>query len=183
MAYEAQLSYKASILTDQLTRIGKLAGLPAIQIIPSPNPYQYRNNLRFHVDETGKLGFLAPQSDRIIPVTECHLPENVIGEAWPSLEMEPESGIDQIELRCGADGDLLITFEGALAAPPEFETEAGLSAVYAGPGGRVILAGEDALTMQVEEPQFPGLGQIFLPGQHPPGGRNGRNLTQSSETG
>ncbi len=162
MAYEAQLSYKASILTDQLTRIGKLVNPPAPQIIPSPNPYQYRNNLRFHVDEAGKLGFLAPQSDRIVPVTECHLPENVIGEAWPSLEMEPESGIDQIELRCGADGDLLISFEGALAAPPEFETEAGLSAVYAGPGGRVILAGEDALTMRVQERSFRVSGKAFF---------------------
>ena len=162
LAYEAQLSYKASILTDQLTRIGRLADLPAIQIIPSPNPYQYRNNIRFHVDETGKLGFLAPQSDRIIPVTECHLPEKAIGEAWASLVMEPESGIDQIELRCGGDGDLLISLEGALAAPPEFETEAGLSAVYAGPGGRVILAGEDVLTMRVQERSFQVSGKAFF---------------------
>jgi 23S rRNA (uracil1939-C5)-methyltransferase len=162
MAYEAQLSYKAGILTDQLTRLGKLVNPPPPQIIPSPNPYQYRNNMRFHVDEDGKLGFLAPHSERIIPVTECHLPEKAIGEAWASLEMEPESGIEQIELRCGRDGELLITFEGALAAPPEFETEAGLSAVYAGPGGRVILAGEDAITMQVKERTFQVSGEAFF---------------------
>jgi 23S rRNA (uracil1939-C5)-methyltransferase len=162
MDYKAQLDFKAGILNDQLTRLGKLVNPPAPQIIPSPNPYQYRNNLRFHVAETGKLGYLAPQSERIIPITECHLPQKAIGEVWPTLEMEPDSGIDQIELRCGADGDLLITLEGALAAPPEFETEAGLSAIYAGPGGRVVLAGEDCLTLRVKERNFQVSGGSFF---------------------
>jgi 23S rRNA (uracil1939-C5)-methyltransferase len=162
MAYEAQLSHKASILSDQLTRIGKLVGLPSTQIIPSPNQFHYRNNLRFHVDEAGKLGFLAPQSERIIPVTECHLPEKAIGEVWPTLEMESESGIDQIELRCGAEDDVLITLEGPAETPPEFETEAGLSAVYTGPGGRVILAGEDTLTMRVQDRSFQVSGDAFF---------------------
>ena len=145
MKYDAQLRYKTSVLNEQLTRVGKLVNPPAPQVIPSPDPFLYRNNIRFHVNEAGKLGFLAPQSDRIVPISECHLPEEPITQAWPLLSMEPDCGIDQIELRCGAEGELLVSLEGSTETPPEFETEAGLSAVYTGPGGRVVLAGEDVL--------------------------------------
>lgn len=105
---------------------------------------------------------MAPQSERIIPVTECHLPEKPIAEVWPSLSLEAESGIDQVELRCGVEGELLVNLEGSTETPPEFETEAGLSAVYAGPGGRVILAGEDGLRMQVGERSFQISGGSFF---------------------
>jgi len=162
IAYNAQLGYKTAILTEQLKRVGKLPDPPMPEVIPSTEQFNYRNNLRFHVNEAGKLGFLAPNSEQIIPVTECHLPEKAIGEAWPSLETEPESGVDQVELRCGADGDLLITLEGSFASPPEFETESGLSAVYSEPGGRVVLAGEDGLIMQVIDRTFQVSGGSFF---------------------
>ena len=162
MKYDAQLRYKASVLNEQLTRVGKLVNLPTPEVIPSPNPFQYRNNIRFHVNEAGKLGFLAPQSERIIPISECHLPEEPIAQAWPLLTLEPESGIDQIELRCGAEGELLVSLEGSTETPPEFETEAGLSAVYSGPGGRVVLAGQDVLQMQVGERSFQVSGGAFF---------------------
>jgi 23S rRNA (uracil1939-C5)-methyltransferase len=156
------LVFKAGILTDQLTRVGKLVNPPVPQIIPSPNQFLYRNNLRFHVNEGGKLGFLAPQSERIIPVSECHLPEEPISQIWPSLSLEAESGIDQVEMCCSSRGELLISLEGPTESPPEFETEAGISAVYTGPGGRVILAGEDALGMQVRERSFRVSGGAFF---------------------
>ncbi|MBN2256940.1 MAG: class I SAM-dependent RNA methyltransferase [Anaerolineaceae bacterium] len=162
MTYEAQLEYKAAILSEQLTRVGKLADPPNPQVIQSPNQYQYRNNLRFHINDTGKLGFRAPHSDRIIPVSECHLPEKAIQEAWPFIELEADSGIEQIELRGGMDGELLITLEGSAETAPEFETEAGLSAVYAGQGGRIILAGEDLLPMQVCQRSFQVSGGSFF---------------------
>ncbi|MGB8252897.1 MAG: class I SAM-dependent RNA methyltransferase [Anaerolineaceae bacterium] len=162
MDYQAQLKYKSRILSEQITRVGKLVDPPSSQVIPSPAPYQYRNNLRFHVDEAGKLGFLAAHSERIIAVTECHLPEESITQAWPALTLEPESGIDQVELRCGLDGDVLISLKGVTEIPPEFETEAGLPAVYAGPGGRQILAGEDSLMMQVKERDFQVSGGSFF---------------------
>jgi 23S rRNA (uracil1939-C5)-methyltransferase len=162
IAYDAQLRYKTGILMDQLTRVGKLANPPAPQVIPSPSQFQYRNNLRFHINEVGKPGFLAPHSELVIPVVECHLPENTIAEIWKSITLEAESGIDQIELRCGKDGEVLISLEGSDEIPPEFETEAGCSVVYAGPGGRVILAGEDILSMQVQECNFQVSGGAFF---------------------
>jgi 23S rRNA (uracil1939-C5)-methyltransferase len=162
MKYDAQLRYKASVLNEQLTRVGKLVNPPAPQVIPSPNPFHYRNNIRFHVNEAGKLGFLASHSERIIPISECHLPEESITQVWPSLSLEAESGIDQVELRCDVEGELLVNLEGSTETPPEFETEAGLSAVYAGPGGRVILAGEDGLRMQVGEHSFQISGGSFF---------------------
>jgi 23S rRNA (uracil1939-C5)-methyltransferase len=162
MNYEAQLRYKSGILSEQLTRVGKLVNPPAPQVITSPNPFHYRNNIRFHVNEAGKLGFLAPQSERIIPISECHLPEEPIAQAWPLLSMEPDCGIDQVELRCGADGELLVSLEGPTETPPEFESEAGLSAIYSGPGGRVVLAGQDVLQMRVGDRSFQVSGGAFF---------------------
>lgn len=162
MKYDAQLRYKASVLSEQLTRVGKLVNPPAPQVIPSPDPFHYRNNIRFHVNEAGKLGFLAPQSERIIPISECHLPEEPIVQAWPVLSMEQASGIDQIELRCGAEDELLISLEGPAETPPEFESDTGLSAIYSGPGGRVVLAGEDILRMKVGERSFQVSGGAFF---------------------
>ncbi|MGA9398969.1 MAG: class I SAM-dependent RNA methyltransferase [Anaerolineaceae bacterium] len=162
MTYEAQMSYKAVLLTEQLTRVGKLADIPSPQVIPSPDPFNYRNNLRFHVNEAGKLGFLTPHSDRVIPVTECHLPEEPIAQVWPEITLDTGSNIDQVELRCGLDGDVLISLKGVTEIPPEFETEAGLSAVYASPVRRMLLAGEDSLMMQVKERDFQVSGGSFF---------------------
>ncbi len=162
MSYAAQLRYKAGVLNEQLTRVGKLVTPPTPEVLPSPNPFQYRNNIRFHVNEGGKLGFLAPQSERIIPVSECHLPEESIAQAWPEISLEAGSGIAQVELRCGVEGELLVNLEGSIETPPEFETEAGLSAVYSGPGGRVVLAGEDGLSMQVGGRNFRVSGGSFF---------------------
>jgi len=162
MDYKAQLEHKSRIVSEQLTRVGKLVNSLSPQIIPSPIPYQYRNNLRFHVDENGQLGFLAARSERILPLEECHLPEKAITEVWQSIALEEDSGIDQLELRCGMEDAILITLEGAQSEAPAFETEAELSAVYAGPGGRVILAGEDVLTMQVKARTFQVSGGSFF---------------------
>jgi 23S rRNA (uracil1939-C5)-methyltransferase len=162
MDYKAQLEHKRHILSEQLTRVGKLSDPLTPQVIPSPNPFNYRNNIRFHVHETGKLGFLAPQSERIIPIAECHLPEEPIAQVWLEISLETDSDIDQIELRCGQNGEVLVCLDGVTEIPPEFETEAGLSAVYNGPGGRIILAGEDMLTMQVKDRAFQVSGGSFF---------------------
>lgn len=162
MAYEAQVRFKTDILVEQLKRVGKLTGLPAPEGIPSPKPYQYRNNMRFHVLKDGHLGFLAPHSERILPITECHLPEKVISDQWTTLSLEAESGIEQTELRCGSSEELLVTFEGGEESIPVFETDLAISAVHDSPAGRLILAGEDLLTIRVKERDFQVSGGSFF---------------------
>jgi 23S rRNA (uracil1939-C5)-methyltransferase len=67
MPYEMQLSAKAEILRDQLQRIGGLEEVPLQPIVPSPEAFNYRNHIQFHLDPQGKLGFQAARSSQVIP--------------------------------------------------------------------------------------------------------------------
>src|SRR3546814_1228221 len=56
------------------------------KMVACPNPWNYRNHVQFSLDNTGKLGFQASNSNRVIPITECHLPESSINDFWRSEE-------------------------------------------------------------------------------------------------
>jgi 23S rRNA (uracil1939-C5)-methyltransferase len=76
VGYEDQLRQKQCILQDALTRIGKLPDLSIPPVVPSPQPYGYRQVLRMGIGE-GKdgwfLGFFEPESQRLFPVETCYL--------------------------------------------------------------------------------------------------------------
>jgi 23S rRNA (uracil1939-C5)-methyltransferase len=59
LSYEMQLKVKADILRDQLQRIGKIENPPVQEIVASPNEWNYRNHIQFHLDDHGKPGFQA----------------------------------------------------------------------------------------------------------------------------
>lgn len=76
LRYEEQLRQKQCILQDTLSRIGKLSGLSIAPVIPSPQPYGYRQVLRMGIGE-GKdgwfLGFFESGSQTLFPVETCFL--------------------------------------------------------------------------------------------------------------
>jgi 23S rRNA (uracil1939-C5)-methyltransferase len=152
--YEAQLEAKTEILRDQLMRIGKLDA-PQIQpIVPSPNPWNYRNHIQFHLTQDGMIGFQAPRSHEIIPIKECHLPEEAINQVWPLLDLEPIPGLERIGLRSGADDDLIIILESSDPAPFELIIDLPLSVIHTGPGGSLILAGDDHNFIEIANRSF-----------------------------
>jgi 23S rRNA (uracil1939-C5)-methyltransferase len=152
--YEAQLEAKTEILRDQLMRIGKLDA-PQIQpIVPSPNPWNYRNHIQFHLTQDGLIGFQAPRSHEIIPIKECHLPEEAINQVWPLLDLEPIPGLERIGLRSGADDDLIIILESNDPAPFELIIDLPLSVIHTGPGGSLILAGDDHNFIEIANRSF-----------------------------
>src|SRR5256885_659318 len=59
LPYPEQLKLKETVLRDQLTRIGKIENPPVQGIIASPEEWNYRNHIQFHLTETGRLGFIA----------------------------------------------------------------------------------------------------------------------------
>src|SRR5512141_364646 len=65
LPYEKQLATKTEILRDQLTRIGKVENPPVKPMVASPSPWNYRNHVQFSLVEMGKLGFQAPNSNRV----------------------------------------------------------------------------------------------------------------------
>ena len=140
LPYEAQTQAKADILKDQLIRIGKLDDPPVEETIPSPNPWNYRNHVQFHQDREGKLGFQAARSHEIVPIEECHLPEESLNILWPQLEIEPLPDLERIGLRLGADEEVMIVLESWIDEAFDFKVDFPAAAVQVGPDQIHILA-------------------------------------------
>ncbi len=151
IAYSEQLAAKAAILADQLERIGGITSPLPEPTLPSMAPYNYRNHVQFHLDPHGKLGYRRSNSDQTLAIRECHLPEEGLNTLWPQLDFEAMPEIERVGLRSGAGDDWQIILESAASQPPEFTVEGlPLSAVHLSPGGTVVLAGSEAVTMQIK---------------------------------
>jgi 23S rRNA (uracil1939-C5)-methyltransferase len=148
MPYETQLRAKEMILRDQLTRIGKIENPPVRPVVPSPDGWNYRNQLHFYLSDEGKLG-LTSLANSILPISECHLPDANLNNLWPQLEFEPGASIDSITLRAGADGEMMLLLESETPKPPEIEIEADISVTHLCEDDAVVLAGEDCLIVNV----------------------------------
>ncbi len=133
--YAAQLAAKTAIVRDQLERIGKIYGVRVYPTVPSPRPWHYRNHVQFHLTPEGRLGFQKRASEETVPIQECHLPDEVITQVWPQIQIEdPPQGLERVHVRSGAEGEVLIALEGTHPKPPaavRLETDA--SMVYLGP--------------------------------------------------
>jgi 23S rRNA (uracil1939-C5)-methyltransferase len=149
ISYGAQLATKTEILRDQLTRLGGLAEPNVQAAVASPLIWNYRNNLQFHLAEDGRLGFVARQGERVMPVTECHLPEHALDALWPQLEFEPLPSLERVGLRLGSDEEIQLTLESESQEIPEFFTDLDISAVFLGLERSTLLAGDDHVLMQV----------------------------------
>jgi 23S rRNA (uracil1939-C5)-methyltransferase len=144
ITYKEQLRIKQEILADQLSRVGKLDQPPVKPIQASPSAWNYRNHIQFHLADDGSPGFLKHRSDQVIPIQECHLPESYLNEIWPAFSFEHIFGLDRISLRCGEEGrDALLVLETSAEESFDFSLDLPISAVLRGPGGEIILAGDD----------------------------------------
>jgi 23S rRNA (uracil1939-C5)-methyltransferase len=156
LPYPAQLRVKTEVLRDQLTRIGKIANPSVREIVPSPNEWNYRNHIQFHLDENANLGFIAAQADparrdadtlSVLPIKECHLPEAALNALWPTLEFEPGTSLQRVSLRAG--DDLMLILESDTPEAPEMELESDVSVVHLVEDDPVIMAGDDYIVIEV----------------------------------
>jgi 23S rRNA (uracil1939-C5)-methyltransferase len=153
--YPEQLAAKAEILREQLQRIGGLSQIPLQPIVASPNPFNYRNYVQFHLDPLGKLGFQAARSNQVIPISECHLPETPLNEIWSQIDIEPVPGLERLSLRLGAGEEIQLILESSQPQPILFSVEElPVSAVHLSPSGTVVLAGSEALGMDIFDQSF-----------------------------
>ena len=153
MPYEMQLKVKSDVLRDQLQRIGKIENPPIQPTVSSPNAWNYRNHIQFHLDD-GKLGFQASESNKAIPISECHLPEISINSFWPQLQFESNSGIERVSVRAGMDDELMLVLEFDSAETPELEMEADISVAHIFEDNTVVIAGNNHITIKVLDREF-----------------------------
>ncbi len=155
--YEKQLEAKNEILRDQLQRIGKLENPLVLPTVPSPAPWNYRNHVQFQLTDQGKFGFVSTKSaggQGVIPIQECHLPADALIQLWGQLEIELIPGLDRVGLRIGAEEDLMVVLESSDPEPVEMDIDLPVSVIHRGPGGSLVLGGDDHIIIDV-------LGQPF----------------------
>ena len=177
MPYEMQLKVKADILRDQLQRIGKIENPPIQPTVASPNAWNYRNHIQFHLDD-GKLGFQASASNKMIPISECHLPEISINSLWPQLEFESNSGIERVSIRAGMNDELMLILESDSPETPELEMEADISVAHVFEDDAVIIAGNDHITDKSFGPRVSRFACFIFSSQYEHGGENGHASSQ-----
>jgi 23S rRNA (uracil1939-C5)-methyltransferase len=124
------------------------------QMVRSPNEWNYRNNIQFHVNPKGNLGFQAPRSNKIIDIDECHLPETTIIDAWRQLDVDMIPGLERINLRSGVDGDLMVILESSDPPLIDFELDLPISLIHKAPEGSIVLAGEDYIRAEISGQEF-----------------------------
>jgi len=149
MDYPAQLRVKEAVVRDQLARIAGLADPPLRPAVGAPSPWNYRNTVQFHLDGQGRLGFQAAGGRGVVAVRECHLPEAALNEFWPHLDLEPVPGLERISLRLGLDEDILVALEGEKQQAPELSVEDQVSVVQLSEKGATVLAGDEAVYLEV----------------------------------
>jgi 23S rRNA (uracil1939-C5)-methyltransferase len=155
MKYPAQLKSKAHILQEQLERIGHFKEIPPIHIGASPEEWYYRNHIQFHLTQTGELGFQIARTNQTFPVRECHLPEKLINQIWPRIEIEPNLGLDRVSFRSGLDDDLMLILEGNNPPTLDFSIEnLTLSVVQVGPFGHAVLEGSNHILIEISGKRF-----------------------------
>jgi 23S rRNA (uracil1939-C5)-methyltransferase len=123
-------------------------------MVPSANPWNYRNHVQFHLTEEGELGYVRAQAPSIFAVRECHLPEESINAFWRQLAFEPGTEIERVSVRSGKGDELMLVLESDSPEAPELAIEAEVSVAHVYEENAVVLAGSDHVLISV-------LGQDF----------------------
>lgn len=81
--YAFQLHQKREILLETLGRVGKLDGLPEVDIL-SAAPNAYRNRVQVHLDGA-RIGYRFQASRRLVPIDECPIASPALNAAIHAL--------------------------------------------------------------------------------------------------
>lgn len=109
-AYEAQLDWKRSTVTGQLSHLGGLRDPVVRETIAPGDPFNYRNRMDFRV-YGGRPALHRRKSNRLVPLIECDLLHPNLADLFPDLGAL--EGVEALTLRTSvATGDVLAVIRG-----------------------------------------------------------------------
>lgn len=89
IVYDYQLVLKQQQIRDTFTRIGRFDGIPLAEIIPSPEPWHYRQKADFHIQKRPNgdvtIGFARSGSHDILNIERCHIVDPGVNQALVEL--------------------------------------------------------------------------------------------------
>ena len=126
MNYEAQLSAKAAIVGDSLSRIGRIKLETDIYVIPSPREFGYRGRAQWHVDtRERKIGYFQRNSHTVIDVEICPILDGKLQATLTELRETVEwesfwSNVVEIEAAGGNESETDVSiFSAEIIEPTE----------------------------------------------------------------
>ncbi len=172
LSYTRQLDVKADLVRGQLQRLAGCTNPPVEPTIPSPSPWNSRNQLQFSLTPEGQLGFVRRSARRaadagdsprdVLPIAECHLPEGILGDLWPRLELGSIPTLERVAVRADTAGDTLLILHASGPPEVELETDQPGSVLWQWPGGIEVLAGSAHLQIEVHGYTFRVTGSAFF---------------------
>ena len=124
ISYEEQLRLKVQVVQEALRRTGGIEpdDLPggSLSIEPSP-PLASRNRAQVHRDASGRLGYMAARSERVVPAARCPIVappiEAVLAGGRPAPEDLDRFTVWSDGISCAVEGiddarDLTVTVNG-----------------------------------------------------------------------
>lgn len=171
--YPSQLASKLAILQEDLSRIGKLPGVPVLSPLPASDPWSYRTRIQLKVElRQGKpmLGFFGMRSHAIVDTETCLIASpplircmSILREILSSMTHRIGS-LEEIHLHhARGTGELQVRYFGGEETAERLELffdrlEDALpeivSQVYYAPQGNRWVWGRDYLMEQYKEVPF-----------------------------
>lgn len=111
LKYENELNIKKTLLSRQLKKVGYDG---QIEIVASPQEYNYRSKVKLFVNEEG-LGYKERESNKICPVTHCEIANSLISNALLYINEYIKNNklhniIESIVIRCEGQNALINFF-------------------------------------------------------------------------
>jgi len=95
--YATQLTIKQQQLKETLQRIGGLNDIPMLDIIHSPQPFNYRNRIR-GVANKGAFHFHGIRSEELIPIEHCEIAADRINDYLKTPDEPFSQSHESVEL-------------------------------------------------------------------------------------
>ena len=160
-AYEAQLEWKRSIVSDQLGHLGRM---PEVEVRPTiaPGPwYGYRNRMDFKV-VNGRPALSRASSHELVEISRCHLMVPLLQKVFYELPPRPEA--KRVTIRAGVGtGQSAVMFDHETAVIEEIVAGAVFRIT-----GRAFFqnntAGAEVLVRLVAEALQPEADEVLLDG-------------------
>jgi 23S rRNA (uracil1939-C5)-methyltransferase len=92
VTYARQRAIKTEQVAEVLRRLGGIPNVIVEPIVPSPAEFHYRNRITVHA-KSGRIGFFAPRSRRIVEVAQCPIASDRVNALLAKLrDSRPRDG-------------------------------------------------------------------------------------------